>query len=84
MEESCLWKSNADITIVDKWLTYRVCLGYVIIDEGKHYSKKDPKDFDLSGDNEMTSHNLGYTGCGLDDFNKNGERRSPNFKFCNR
>jgi len=77
-------KSNADITTVDKWLTYRVCLGYVIIDEGKRYSKKDPKDNDLSGDDEMRANNLGYTGCGLDDFNKNGERRSPNFKFRNR
>ena len=46
-------KSNADITTVDKWLTYHVCLGHVIIDEGKRYCEKDARDNDLSGDNEM-------------------------------
>jgi hypothetical protein len=81
-----LWKNAVfgkgvgDHTTVDKWLTYRVVIGYELIDQGKRFSPKDPKDQDLSMD-KFTYYSMGYTGCGLDDFDKNGERRSVNFKF---
>jgi hypothetical protein len=32
----------------------------------------------------MKAHVKGYTGCGLDDFDKKGEKRLVKYKFCNR
>ena len=72
MEECCLWKSVADHTTVDKWWPYRVVIGYELIDQGNRFSSKDPKDQDLSMD-KFTYYSMGYTGCGLDDFDKKGE-----------
>ena len=74
-------KSVAYHTTVDKWLAYCVVIGYELIDQGKRFSLKDPNDHDLSID-KFIYYSMGYTGCGLDDFDKNGERRSVNFKFC--
>ena len=85
-----LWKNKVhgkrvcDLNIVDKWLSYRVVIGYELIDQGKRFSQYDPIDNDLSKDKEMRAHVKGYTGCGLDDFDKKGERRSVKYKFCNR
>ena len=85
-----LWKNKVhgkrvcDLNIVDKWLSYRVVIGYELIDQGKRFSQNDPIDNDLSEDKEMRAHVKGYTGCGLDDFDKKGERRSVKYKFRNR
>jgi hypothetical protein len=49
-----------------------------------HFSQKDPKDKDLSEDNELRAHVKGYTDCGLDDFDKKGEWRLFKYKFHNR
>ena len=74
-------KSVGDHTTVDKSLTYCVVIVYELIDQGKHFSPKDPKDSDLTEDKEKYYH-IRYTGCGLDDFDKNGERRSVTYRFC--
>ena len=74
--------SRSEIKCVDKWLTYRVIIGYTFIDQGKRYSLLDRKDSHLS--DAMKDHVLGYTGCGLDDFDKRGERRPTKFKFLER
>ena len=85
-----LWKNKVhgkrvcDLNIVDKWLSYRVVIGYELIDQGKRFSQYDPIDNDLSKDKEMRAHVKGYTGCDLDDFDKKGERRSFKYKFRNR
>ena len=73
-----------DLKIVDKWLSDRVVIGYELIDQRKRFSQEDPKDKDLSEDKEMRAHVKGYTGCGLDDFDKKGKRRSFKYKFSNR
>ena len=39
--------------MVDRWLTHRVVIGYELIDQGKRFSPKDPKDDDLSADSWM-------------------------------
>ena len=57
-------------------------IGYEVINQGKCFSQKDPKDKYLS--NKMKSCSNGYTGCGLDDFDKKGERRPAKFKFLER
>ena len=77
------WKPCSAIRLADKWLTYRVTIGYAVIDQGKRFSQKDTKDAALS-ENMINDHMMGYTGCGLDDFDKNGERRPPRFKFRSR
>ena len=57
-----LWKNAVfqkcvcDFTTVDKWLTYRVVIGYDLIDQGKNFSPKDRKDSDLSKDKEKYYH----------------------------
>lgn len=76
-------KPRSAIRLADKWLTYRVTIGYAVIDQGKRFSQKDTKDAALS-ENMINDHMMGYTGCGLDDFDKNGERRPPRFKFRSR
>ena len=76
-------KPCSAIRLADKWLTYRVTIGYAVIDQGKRFSQKDMKDAALS-ENMINDHMMGYTGCGLDDFDKNGERRPPRFKFRSR
>ena len=76
-------KPCSAIRLADKWLTYRVTIGYAVIDQGKRFSQKDTKDAALS-ENMINDHMMGYTGCGLDDFDKNGERRPPRFKFRSR
>ena len=53
---------------------YCAVIGYEVIDQGKRYCRKDRKYNALSV--EMKSCSNGYTGCGLDDFDKNGKRRS--------
>ena len=65
-------KPRSAIRLADKWLTYRVTIGYAVIDQGKRFSQKDTKDAALS-ENMINDHMMGYTGCGLDDFDKNGE-----------
>ena len=71
--------------MVDRWLTHRVVIGYELIDQGKRFSPKDPKDDDLSADSWMKMrHNIGSTGCGLDDFVKGSDRRREKFKFSKR
>ena len=75
-------KSRLEINDLDKWLTYRVVIGYTFVDQGKRYSQLNCKDSHLSDD--MKAHVLGYTRCSLDDFNKHGERRLIRFKFCDR
>ena len=75
-------KSRSEINDLDKWLTYRVVIGYRFIDQGKHYRQLNRKDSHLSDD--MKAHVLGYTGCSLDDFDKHRESRLLKFKFCNR
>ncbi len=77
---SHLFTAYSAIRLADKCLMYRVTIGYAVIDQGKRFSQKDMKDAALS-ENMINDHMMGYTGCGLDDFDKNGERRSPRFKF---
>jgi hypothetical protein len=72
-------KSKSKFNDLDKWLTYRLVIGYTFIDQGMRHSKLDRKDSDLS--ENMPAHALGYTGCSMDDFDKHGERRSKNFRF---
>ena len=74
-------KNKADVKTVDKWLTYSVVLGYEVINQGRCFSQKDPKDKHLS--DKMKSCLNGYTGCGLHDFYKKGGRRPDKFKFQN-
>ena len=48
--------------MVERWLTHRVVIGYELIDQGKRFSPKDPKDDDLSADSWMKMmHNMGIT-----------------------
>ncbi len=75
-------KSRSDFNDLDKWLTYRLVIGYTYIDQGTRHSELDRKDRALSVD--MPGHVLGYTGCSLDDFDNHGERRSIEFRFRNR
>ena len=74
-------KSQADINI-EKWLTYRVIIGYTVIDPGKGYSLKDLKDKYSSEDKSPRAHVERDMGCGLDGFEKKGEWRSINYQFC--
>ena len=74
-------KNKAHVKSVDKWLVYSVVVGYEVIDQGRCFSQKDPKEY-LS--DEMKSCLKGYTGCGLDDFDKKGERRQAKLKFLKR
>ena len=76
-------KPRTAIKSIDKWLTYRVTIGYAVIDQGKRFSPKDMKDEALS-ENMINDHMMGYTGCSLDDFDKKGERRSSKFKIRSR
>ncbi len=64
-------KRKADIKFVNKWLMCHVVIGYKVIDQRKCYCQKDPKENDFSV--EMKGWSNGYTGCGLDDFDKKGE-----------
>ena len=54
-------------------------VGYEFIDQKRCFSQKDPKDEYLS--DEMKSCSNGYTGCGLDDCDKKGERIPAKLKF---
>ena len=78
-----LWKNAVfgkrvgDHTTVDKWLTYHVVISYKLIDQGERFSLKDPTNSDLS-EEKFKYYHMGYTGCGLDDFDKSCERRSVN------
>ena len=74
-------KRKAVIKSVNKWLKYRAVIEYKVIDQGKYYCQKDPKNNDLSV--EMKSCLHGYTGCGLDDFDKIDERTPDKFTFQN-
>ena len=76
-------KPPTAIKSIDKWLTYRVTIGYAVIDQGKRFSPKDMKDEALS-ENMINDHMMGYTGCSLDDFDKKGERRLSKFKIQSR
>ena len=64
-----------------KLLTYCAVIWYKVIDKEKCYCQKDPKENDFSV--EMKGWSNGYTGCGLDDFDKKGEQRQDKFKFQN-
>ena len=76
-------KPPTAIKSIDKWLTYRVTIGYAVIDQGKRFSPKDMKDEALS-ENMINDHMMGYTGCSLDDFDKKGERRPSKFTIQSR
>ena len=54
-------KRVCDLNIVDKWLSYRVVIGYELIDQGKRFSQYDPIDNNLSMDKDMRAHVKGYT-----------------------
>ena len=57
-------------------------IGNKVIDQGRCFSQKDLKDEYLS--EKMKSCSNGYTGCGVDDFDKKGERRPAKLKFLKR
>mgnify|MGYP006201242395 CR=1 FL=1 len=73
-------KPPTAIKSMDKWLTYRVTIGYAVIDQGKHFSPKDMKDEALSA-NMINDHMMGYTGCSHDDLTRRASGGSPNSKF---
>jgi hypothetical protein len=73
-------KPHSAIRLIDKWLTYPVTIGYAVIGQGNCYSQKEMKD-DALPKNMINDHMMGYTGCGLNDFVKNSERRPSRFKF---
>ena len=78
-------KPASELTLADRWLTHRVVIGYEHIDQGKRFSKEDPKDDDLSADSLMKfMHSSGSTGCGLDDFVKGSDRRREKLRFSKR
>ena len=83
-----LWQTaltRKPASVADKWLTHRVVIGYEHIDQGKRFSKEDPKDDDLAANSFMKfMHYKGSTGCGLDDFVKGSDRRPAKFRFAER
>ncbi len=72
-------KNKADFKSVEKWYTYCMVVGCKVIDQRRRFSQKDPKDKYHS--DKMKSCSNGSTGCGLDDFDKKGERRPAKLKF---
>ena len=57
-------------------------IGCELIDQGKRFSLKDPKDDDLSANSWMKlMHCIGSTSCGLDDFVKRSDQQPDKFKF---
>ena len=47
-DEACDSKNEADVKSVDKWLMYRMVVGYKVINQGRCFSLKDLKDEYLS------------------------------------